>query len=125
MDEDLLGRMAATRTIEITTVGRRSKREVRTEIWWFHFEERLVITGTPGRRDWLANLQSDPRMTVHVLGHDLPAVARPVTDGGFRRRFFTQSNQEVAWYRSQAELDQLVENAPMVEILLRDPAGNP
>jgi deazaflavin-dependent oxidoreductase (nitroreductase family) len=118
MDDGFRDRLAATRTIDITTVGRRSGRPVRIEIWWFRFEERFLITGTPGPRDWLANLQADPRMTVHVLGHDLPAVARPLADPPFRRRFFTQSNPEVTWYRSQAELEELVEHAPMVEVVL-------
>jgi hypothetical protein len=119
MDDGLLEQLAATRTIEVTTIGRRSRRQVRIEIWWFRFEERFVITGTPGPRDWLANLQTDPRLVVHLPGHDLPAVARPLTDRDFRRRFFTQPNAEVTWYRSQAELDGLVDKAPMVEVLLK------
>jgi len=118
MDEGLLARLAATRTIEITTVGRRSGLPRRIEIWWFRFEDRFVVTGTPGRRDWLANLEVDPRMTVHVLGQDLPASARPVTDPDVRRRFFTQGGTEVRWYASQAQLDELVDRAPMIEVVL-------
>lgn len=118
MEDDLLDRLVSTRTIEITTAGRRSGRKVRIEIWWFHFEDRFLITGTPGPRDWLANLETDPRMTVHVLGRDLAAIARPVTDREFRGRFFAQSNAEVDWYRAQAELDELVDRAPMIEVVL-------
>lgn len=118
MEDDLLARLVSTRTIEITTTGRRSGREVRIEIWWFRFEDRFLITGTPGPRDWLANLEADPRMTVHVLGRHLAAVARPLTDQEFRRRFFAQSNPEVEWYRSQAERDDLVTGAPMIEVVL-------
>jgi len=118
MDDDILARLAATRTIEISTTGRRSAREIRIEIWWFHFEDRFLITGTPGPRDWLANLQADSRMTVHALGHDFQAIARPVTDQEFRRRFFAASNAEVDWYRSNADLDELVDHAPMVEVAL-------
>jgi deazaflavin-dependent oxidoreductase (nitroreductase family) len=116
MDDDLLDRLGSTRTIEISTVGRRSGRKVRIEIWWFRFEDRFVITGTPGPRDWLANLEADPRITVHVLGRELEAVTRPLTDREFRARFFAQSDAEVDWYRSQAELDALVKSAPMVEL---------
>ena len=47
---------------------------------------------------------------------DLPATAVEVTDPPFRRRFFTQP--ETSWYGSQAELDRLVAEAPMVELTL-------
>jgi deazaflavin-dependent oxidoreductase (nitroreductase family) len=118
VDDRLVARLAATRTIEITTIGRRSGRPVRIEIWWFHFENRFIITGTPGRRGWLANLRAEPRMTVHTLGRDLPASVRLLTDRAFRRRFFTQQNAEVGWYLSQSPLDELVDKAPMIEVLL-------
>jgi deazaflavin-dependent oxidoreductase (nitroreductase family) len=118
VDDCLVERLAATRTIEITTLGRRSGRPVRIEIWWFHFENRFIITGTPGRRAWLANLRAESRMTVHALGQDLPADAREVTERAFRRRFFTQPNAQVGWYLSQSPLDELVDAAPMIEVLL-------
>jgi len=118
VEDGLVERLAATRTIEITTVGHRSGRPVRIEIWWFQFEERFVITGTPGPRDWLANLRADPRIVVHALGQDLPATTRPLTDRAFRRRFFTQPDAEVGWYLSQSSLDRLVDAAPMIEVLL-------
>jgi len=112
VNEDLAAGLAATRTIEITTIGRRTGRPVRIEIWWFRVDGRFIITGTPGRRDWLANLQADPRLVVHVLGRDLPATARLVAEPDFRRRFFAQSNAEVRWYTSQAQFDDLVETPP-------------
>jgi hypothetical protein len=118
MENGLVDRLAAIRTIEITTLGRRSGLPVRIEIWWFHFEQRFLITGTPGPRDWLANLRADPQLIVHALGRGLAAVTRPVTDRGFRRRFFTQPDADVDWYLSQAQLDQLVDAAPMIEVLL-------
>ena len=118
MDDRVVERLASTRTIEITTTGRRSGRPVRTEMWWFRFEDRFVITGTPGARDWLANLRSDPRLTVHALGRDFPATAVPVTDRAFRRRFFARPDTEIDWYLSQTDLEDLVGNAPMVEVRL-------
>ena len=57
-------------------------------------------------------------MTVHADGTDIDATAAVVTDAEFRRRFFTAS--EPAWYRSQAELDRLVAEAPMIELTLAD-----
>lgn len=118
MEDGLVDRLAATRTIEITTFGHRSGRPVRIEIWWFHFEKRFIITGIPGPRDWMANLRADPRMIVHALGRSLPASAQPVTDRAFRHRFFAQPNAEVGWYLEQSQLDRLVDTAPMVEVLL-------
>ncbi len=40
-----------------------------------------------------------------------------VQDGAFRARFFNQSNPEVHWYTSQAELAELVGAAPMIEVV--------
>lgn len=110
--------LAAQRTIDLTTKGRHSGRHSRIEIWWFHVEGRFIISGTPGRRDWLANIVSDQMVIIHANGQDIPARAVLVDDPEFRRRFFTQP--ATSWYSTQAELDRLVEMAPMVEILFRD-----
>lgn len=110
--------LASHQTIQITTRGRRTSKARRIEIWWFEVDGRLIITGTPGKRDWLANLKADPRVIVHVDGRDIEATAVPLDDLGFRRRVFTRP--ETRWYSSQAELDHLVATAPMVEILLPD-----
>lgn len=109
-DEDL----ARHRTIDLTTVGRRSALPSRIEIWWFHVDGRFVITGTPGPRDWFANVVADPRVTIHVAGHDLPATVTPVTDPEVRRRVMT--HPDTSWYSTQAELDALVDRSPMVEV---------
>ena len=70
-------------TIDITTTGRRSRRPRRIEIWMLDVEGRFFITGTPGPRDWLANLLADPRLVVHLKRHahlDLDGLATMVTD---------------------------------------------
>jgi hypothetical protein len=46
-------------------------------------EGRFYITGTPGDRDWVANLRADPHLVVHLkrrAGLDVDARAVPVTD---------------------------------------------
>jgi deazaflavin-dependent oxidoreductase (nitroreductase family) len=111
-----LDALAARQTIDITTTGRRSRQPKRIEIWWFRVDGRFIITGTPGPRDWVANLRADPRLTVHAGGEDIPAVASFVDDPAFRRVVFTQP--KTSWYSSQAELDRLVATAPMVEVQL-------
>lgn len=86
----------------------------------FRIDGRYVITGTPGPRDWIANLNADSRLTVHVpYGDDtvdLAAVAQPVANDAFRRRVFTAPH--ISWYSTQAQLDALVATAPMVEVFL-------
>lgn len=108
--------LASQQTIDLTTTGRRSGRPRRIEIWWFRVDGRFIVTGTPGRRDWLANIHADPRVVVHVDGHDLAARAEPIDDLEFRRRVFTRPH--TSWYSTQAEFDRLVATSPMVEIHL-------
>lgn len=120
-DGEDLETLAAHQTIHITTRGRRTGKPRRIEIWWFRVDGRFVITGTPGRRDWLANLRADPALTVHVDGRDIEATASPVVDRELRRRVFTMP--QTRWYSTQAELDELIESAPMVEIHLRGRDG--
>jgi deazaflavin-dependent oxidoreductase (nitroreductase family) len=116
MTPELLGRLVAQRTIDLTTYGRQSSLPRRIEIWWFHIEGRFIITGTPGRRDWLANVRANPEVIVHAAGHDLPGTAVEVTDPDFRRRVFGE--RLTRWYSSQAEMDSLVGSAPMIEVQL-------
>jgi deazaflavin-dependent oxidoreductase (nitroreductase family) len=116
LDDATAHRLASVRTIDLITTGRLSGRPARVEIWWFRFDDRFVITGTPGPRDWLANIRTDPTIVIHADGADYPAKAVEVDDPEVRRRFFDQTRGEVRWYRSQAQLDRLVAEAPMVEI---------
>jgi hypothetical protein len=78
---------------------------------------RFFIAGTPGRRDWLANLRADPRLILHLKRRariDLDATAAPVTDPVLRRRVLRHLS--ATWYRTQTPIDELVETAPMVEV---------
>jgi hypothetical protein len=61
-------------------------------------------------------VRHDPRVVVHVNGSDIYATAETVEDRVFRRVVFTQ--HQTRWYSTQAELDLLVETAPMIEIQL-------
>lgn len=112
MDDATRERLARHRTVDMTTTGRSSGLARTIEIWWFHFEERFIVTGTPGRRDWLANVRSDPHVIIEVDGLRIEAQATEISDDDFRRRFF--SSTDPRWYRSQVELDRLVLGAPMI-----------
>ncbi len=105
-------------TIDITTTGRRSGKPRRIEIWFLNVEDTIYITGTPGPRDWLANLRADPTLTFHLkesVAADLAAVATEVTDQAERALVFGAAS--AAWYSNQGDSRQsLLDDAPMVRI---------
>ncbi len=110
-------------TVDITTTGRRSGLPRRIEIWMLDVEGRFFITGTPGRRDWLANLVAEPSLVVHLKRHahlDVAARATPVVDIATRRTVL--EHLRATWYRDQQPVDVLVETAPMVEVVFDDDA---
>lgn len=115
MTEDL-DALTSQKVIDLTTTGRKTGRPRRIEIWWHHVSGRLIITGTPGPRGWLANIRENPDVTIHLDGRDIPARAAPVEDPQVRRELFRQP--ALSWYSTQAGLDQLVANSPMVEVAL-------
>lgn len=107
-------------TCDITTTGRRSGAPRRIEIWYFVVDGRVYITGTPGSRDWLANLAADPRFTFHVkegASADLPARAELITDPAERRRIMGAVMRGNAWFREQSfDLDAWVAGSPLVAV---------
>jgi deazaflavin-dependent oxidoreductase (nitroreductase family) len=108
-------------TVDITTTGGRTGLPRRIEIWMLDVDGRFFITGTPGQRDWLANLHADPSLAVHLKRHahlDLAARAIPVTDTATRRAVL--EHLSATWYRTQQPLDVIVEKAPMVEVMFDD-----
>ena len=105
-------------TVDITTTGRHTGLPRRIEIWMLDIDGCFFITGTPGPRDWLANLHADPSLVVHLGRHahlDLAARATPVTDTATRRAVLERLS--ATWYRTQHPLDVLVETSPMVEVM--------
>jgi deazaflavin-dependent oxidoreductase (nitroreductase family) len=103
--------------IDITTTGRRSGQPRRIEIWMLDVGGRFFITGTPGRRDWLANLGAAPGLVVHLKRHapaDFSARATVITDPELRRHVLTHPS--AAWYRGRATVEELTAGSPMVEV---------
>jgi len=106
MNETINESLARGHTIDITTTGRRTGQPRRIEIWMLDVDGRFFITGTPGRRDWLANLTDHPDLVVHLKRHahvDLPARAEVVSDPVTRRRVL--DHLSARWYRGQAPVD--------------------
>ena len=92
MNEGVNDALRKDMVVDITTVGRKSGERRRIEIWAHFLEGRVLITGSPGRRSWYANMLADPNVTLHLKGDvriDLPATARAVTDPVERRELLT------------------------------------
>ncbi|BEL05623.1 hypothetical protein Q0Z83_038140 [Actinoplanes sichuanensis] len=82
------------RIVDITTVGRRTGRPRRIEIFFYRVHGRFYLnSGLLRPPSWYANLLSHPDFTFHLkngVRADLRARARPVTDPGERRTVFTE-----------------------------------
>jgi deazaflavin-dependent oxidoreductase (nitroreductase family) len=120
MDETIKQALVRGLTCDITTTGRTSGKPRRIEIWYFMVDGRVYITGTPGPRDWYANLLAEPRMVFHVkegARADLPAHASPITDPAERRRIIGAVMRSNNWFRAQSfDLDTWIAGSPLVEV---------
>jgi deazaflavin-dependent oxidoreductase (nitroreductase family) len=120
MDDRIRRALSRGHVIDITTTGRRSGIPRRIEIVFHNFEERLYISGMPGRpRGWLANLASNPNFTFHLKGAvnaDLPARARVISDPTERRAVIAKV--ATAWRRN--DIDRMVASSPLVEVEILD-----
>lgn len=114
LDPEARRLLEAAAEVELGTIGARSGRPATVPIWGWVVSGRFIITGTPGRRDWFANIRSDPRVSVGVAGRVLSGTARVVDDPDFRKQVFTAP--QTGWYRTQCSLEELVAAAPMIEI---------
>ncbi|CAL9650104.1 nitroreductase/quinone reductase family protein [Streptomyces pseudogriseolus] len=119
----------AERTIDITTLGRRSGVPRRIEIWFHRVDGRWYLSGMPTRRSWYANVLAHPQFTVHLkhgVTADLPATAVPVVDDVVRRRVITavletQNLPEmVARGLPRQNFDEWFAHSPLVEIVFDD-----
>jgi deazaflavin-dependent oxidoreductase (nitroreductase family) len=106
-------------TIDITTTGRQSGKPRRVEIVFHNVDGRIYISGIPSRnrRSWLANLDADPHMTLHLKGKvkaDMPATARVIEDEAERREILPHIARN--WGRK--DLEVMVLYSPLVEVKL-------
>jgi deazaflavin-dependent oxidoreductase (nitroreductase family) len=101
------------RTVEMTTTGRRSGQPQRIETWRYRAGGRYWLTGSPGSRDWYANLLAHPEFTLHLKDLDLQVRGRPVTDPDERARVFGEIVPALDWAGS---LESWIAGSPLVEI---------
>lgn len=107
----ILDALSRDRTIDVTTIGRTSGRPQRIELWAWVADGVVYLTGTPGRRDWCANLKANLDFTFHLkrgAQADLPARARPIEDPTERRAIFERLRPE--------QVDAWTAGAPLVEV---------
>ncbi|HEY3192708.1 MAG TPA: nitroreductase/quinone reductase family protein [Solirubrobacterales bacterium] len=117
MDERVQRALQNDRTIDITTMGRRSGQPRRIEIWMYRYDGRVFLSGGPGRRNWYANLLANPDFTFHLKGSvhaDLPAIARPITGEAERREVIGGILEELG--RGTGNLDEWVARSPLAEV---------
>ena len=103
--------------VDITTTGRKSGEPRRLEIVLHNIDGRLYISGQPSqrRRSWLANLEANPKFTLHVkrgARADLPATAREITDQAERRQVL----EHVARNWKRDDVDTMVQYSPLIEV---------
>ena len=120
MNETIRRALANGLTCDITTTGRVSGQPRRIEIWYLWIGEQVYITGTPGPRDWYANMLAQPRFVFHVkegASADLPARAIPIVDPAERHRIIGEVMRSNSWFRSQNfDVDAWVAASPLVEV---------
>jgi deazaflavin-dependent oxidoreductase (nitroreductase family) len=105
--------------VDISTIGRKSGQERRIEIVLHNIGGRLYISGQPSRarRGWLANLDANPKFTLHLkrgARADLAATAREITDPAERRQVL----DEVAKHWNRRDVDTMIQYSPLIEVTL-------
>jgi deazaflavin-dependent oxidoreductase (nitroreductase family) len=118
MNEAVKQALERDRTIDITTKGRKTGQLRRTEIWFHNLDGSLYITGTPGRRDWYANLLACPEFTFHLKQSthaDLSARATPILEQNQRQEIIARIHQKLGGGRN---LSAWVEGSPLVQVEL-------
>jgi hypothetical protein len=116
MTEDISAALETDRTIDITTIGRRTGRERRIEMWFHNVDGHIYITGMPGTRSWYANMLANPAFTFHLkesVQVDLPATARPILEVAERRSVFEILLGRLG-YRDR--MDAWMARSPLVEV---------
>lgn len=120
MSEQVQQALAHDRTVDITTIGRRSGQPRRIEIWFHTLDGRVYISGLPGRRGWYANVVAHPDFVFHLketAQADIPARAHPISDPAERRRVMSGL---LAGIGRQDELEDWVKRSPLIEVELME-----
>jgi deazaflavin-dependent oxidoreductase (nitroreductase family) len=121
MDDRIKRALSRGHLVDITTTGRKTGEPRRIELVFHNFDGRVYISGVPGRRSWLANLEADPAFVFHLKGPikaDLAARARVIKDPTERRDVLTK----VAGVWRRTDLDRMINTSPLIEVEFEDAA---
>jgi deazaflavin-dependent oxidoreductase (nitroreductase family) len=102
--------------MDITTIGRKSGLPRRIELVFHNIGGRVFVSGSPGRRDWYANLLANPSFTFHLTGPiqaDLPALARPITEPAERRQVMEQVTRN---WGAEDRFEIFYRRSPLIEV---------
>src|SRR5687768_11149631 len=120
MDERVRQALANERTIDITTTGRSSGLPRRIETWFYRVDDQIYLTGSPGRRDWYANLLANPDFTFHLkqnVAVDLPARAVQITAPAERRAIFARIFSDLG---GSQDLEAWLAGSPLMVVRFND-----
>lgn len=121
---------ARERTIDITTIGARTGRPRRIEVWFYRVDGRIYLSSSPARRSWYANIVANPGFVFHLkhgVRADLRAVGTPVLDRAQRETVFSSiiADLDQPWnpagIRQPVEpLDAWMQGSPLVSVHFLD-----
>ena len=118
MNENIAKALKQDRVIDITTTGRKSGEPRRIEIWFHNVDDDIYITGSPGTRDWYANMLANPEITFHLkrtTQADIPATVTPITDANAKRDVLRKI---LAKLDRSEHMDEWMEGSPLVHVEL-------
>jgi deazaflavin-dependent oxidoreductase (nitroreductase family) len=124
MDPAVAEAMSNGGIADITTVGRKTGKNRRIEIYFHHFDGRFYLTGRPGfKRDWQANIQANPEFTLHLkrgVSADIPVRGEAEPDREERARILLRCLVE-SWgsdpERARADLERWVDSSPFIRFV--------
>lgn len=117
--DQVIAALGPTGVFDITTTGRKTGELRRIEIAYHVIGGRLYISGLPSprRRGWLANLDENPALTIHLrkpVRADVAATARIIEEEPERRVVL----ERVARNWGRRDLDLMVDQSPLIEVTL-------
>lgn len=106
---------------DITTVGRRTGKPHRIEIYFHQFDGEYYLTGRHGRkRDWEANIETHPQFILHLkrgITADVPVTGVPEPDPEVRARILRRAlieNWDSPPDRVDLALHKWVDGSPFI-----------
>lgn len=80
---DLLNRLKRANEVEITVMGRKTKKRISTPVWFVLDGRKVIIVPTNGsNNNWFKNVTKDPKIELGVGGVTISLRATIVRDAG-------------------------------------------